>query len=380
MVGMGMVVPFLPFYIRQLGITDPDQVELWSGFVFAGPFFTSLFMTPIWGSLADRFGRKKMVIRALIGLTLSQILIGVSETIHQLFFFRLLQGAISGFIPAALALVSASSPSERSSYAIGILQTATSTGTVVGPLIGGIIADAFSFRIVFFITAGLCFLATIAVIVFVKETFHSSNKKELVILKNFKFAIYNYRIRYLLFSILTVQTSIAMTQPIFSLFIESFPNNQTHIATIAGVMFGITGVANAIAAPFWGKKNDSKKNATPIIVALIITSTAFGIHIVINSIKLLLPIRVMLGVGMAGTIPSFYSLINKEIPDEKKGGIMSIASSFTVAGNILGPVLSSLLLFFISINQVFLVASLFVVVILIINLNYIKTKSGKIPN
>src|SRR3989304_5661176 len=110
MMGMNLVVPFLPFFIRELGVTEPAELARWSGLVFSGPFVLSFIATPIWGNLGDRYGRKIMVVRAIFGLAISQALIGLSQNVEMLFFFRMLQGAISGFIAAALALVSANTP------------------------------------------------------------------------------------------------------------------------------------------------------------------------------------------------------------------------------------------------------------------------------
>src|SRR5436309_6951838 len=104
MIGMNLVVPFLPFFIRQLGVTDQTELSRWSGMVFSGPFILSFIATPIWGTLGDRYGRKIMVVRAIFGLATSQVLIGFSQNVYQLFFFRVVQGAISGFIASALAL------------------------------------------------------------------------------------------------------------------------------------------------------------------------------------------------------------------------------------------------------------------------------------
>ena len=108
MVGMSMVVPFLPLYIRDLGVTEQVEVERWSGLAFAGPFILSFFLTPLWGMMGDRYGKKAMVLRAIVGLSLSQFLIGMSQDVYQLILFRMFQGAASGFIPASLALVSSS--------------------------------------------------------------------------------------------------------------------------------------------------------------------------------------------------------------------------------------------------------------------------------
>jgi DHA1 family multidrug resistance protein-like MFS transporter len=136
MVGMNLVVPFLPFYIRDLGVSDPDELARWSGLVFAGPFFLSFVATPLWGALGDRYGRKMMVVRALFGLALSQALIGLSQNVIQLFLFRILQGGISGFIAASLALVSTSTPRQHTGYALGLMQSSSAGGMVLGPFVG----------------------------------------------------------------------------------------------------------------------------------------------------------------------------------------------------------------------------------------------------
>lgn len=150
MVGMSSVVPFLPLYIRELGVTTIEETSKWSGLVFAGPFFVSLFLSSIWGNLGDKYGRKIMTIRATFGLATAQVLIGFSQDINQLFLFRMLQGGLSGFLPAAMALIASNTPEEKTGYSLGVLQSSTAAGTVLGPLLGGVIADLISFRAVFF--------------------------------------------------------------------------------------------------------------------------------------------------------------------------------------------------------------------------------------
>jgi len=129
------------FFIRQLGVTDHNELARWSGVVFAGPFLTAFIATPLWGNLGDTFGRKLMVVRTMIGLGLSQIFVGFSQNVWQLFLFRIHQGAISGFIASTLALVSTSTPKEKTGYALGLLHSATAGGTVLGPALGGFLAD-----------------------------------------------------------------------------------------------------------------------------------------------------------------------------------------------------------------------------------------------
>ncbi|MGB6123459.1 MAG: MFS transporter [Bacteroidota bacterium] len=169
MVGMNLVVPFLPFYIRELGVSDPQQLARWSGLVFAGPFFISFFAIPLWGTLGDRYGRKAMVVRAIFGLGLSQALIGLAQTPLQLLLFRMVQGGISGFIASSLALVSTTTPRNRIGYALGFMQSSTAAGMVLGPFVGGLLADLIGYREIFFVTATLCFTGGVVVWANVRE-------------------------------------------------------------------------------------------------------------------------------------------------------------------------------------------------------------------
>ena len=141
MLGMNLVVPFLPFFVRELGVSE-GEVAFWSGAAFSGTFLSAFFATPFWGSLGDRYGRKVMVVRALFGLAVSQVLVGLSQDVYQLVLFRLLQGGISGFIASSLALVSTNTPKNRIGYALGVLQSSTASGMVLGPFVGGLLADS----------------------------------------------------------------------------------------------------------------------------------------------------------------------------------------------------------------------------------------------
>lgn len=353
-----MVIPFLPFYIRELGITNQDELEHWSGIVFSGPFILSFILTPVWGMLGDRFGKKTMVMRAIFGLAVSQLLIGFSANVVQLFIFRMVQGAISGFIASSLALVSSSTPKERSGYAIGILQTSISSGTVIGPFIGGIISDMTSYRTVFFVTSVLCFISGILVFIIVKEPERTAVKKIYTVAENYRYVFGKSEILTAMISITFIQISITIAQPVFALFVESITKGTEYISTLTGAIFGTLGIFSVISSPWWGRRNDTKSFKKNIIIAITGAGLAYCLHTFITNPFLLFPVRAFLGFCIGGIIPVLYAYINKNISDERKGGVMGIASSFTLFGNLVGPLLCTLLLLKLPLNYIFLIAGL----------------------
>jgi DHA1 family multidrug resistance protein-like MFS transporter len=358
MVGMSMVIPFLPFYIRELGVTDQASLERWSGIVFSGPFILSFILTPIWGALGDRFGKKAMVLRAVFGLCISQVLIGLSQDVYQLFIFRMVQGGISGFIASSLALVSSSTPRERSGYAIGILQTSIASGTVIGPFLGGFLSDITSYKDVFFITAALCFVSGILVLVNVKEPPKTEAKKAHSVIDNYRFIFQQKYLQVAMISILLIQAAIMMSQPIFALFIEQKAGDSKYLSTLTGALFGITGIFSVISSPWWGKRNDIKNIKKNLIIAVSCAGLAFSLHSIITDPYQLIPIRAFLGLSIGGIVPVLYAYINKNISDERKSGIMGIASSFTLLGNLIGPLLCTLLTYKVSIDYIFVITGL----------------------
>jgi len=339
MIGMNMVVPFLPFYVRDLGVSTHEDVVRWSGLVFSGPFLFSFFLTPVWGNLGDRYGRKLMVVRAIFGLALSQILVGLSQNVEMLFFFRMLQGALSGFVPAALALVSANTPKENSGYALGLLQTATASGVVIGPVVGGPLADALGYRLTFFIVAALCLVAGLLIVRLVKDEPVRANEIESwpMLLSNYRHAFRSRRIRLALGIIFLSQMAVLMIQPIFALYIESLEPNKDYLATIAGAIFSVAGIFMVISSPWWGKRNDVGGYRTNLIIAITGTAIAYAAQGLVTQSYQLIFLRALQGFCMGGILPTLYSYISKNSSLLRRGGIMGIAASFTILANMVGP-------------------------------------------
>lgn len=361
MIGMSMVIPFLPLYVKELGVTDPAELKRWSGLVVSGVFITAFIATPFWGWLGDKIGKKKMVIRAVFGLAISQFLIGLSQDVVQLFIFRMVQGALSGFIAASLALVSTNTPKEKSGYALGILASSTAAGNVLGPFVGGLLADAFGYRNVFFITSLLCSISGVLVIIFVKEV---ANGKEGItnFFENYKFVFAGPKLRFGMFNLVLAAASISMIQPMFALFVSHRISGTAYLATITGGVFAVMGLFQVISSPLWGRRNDKNGIKKNLIFALAGAGVGYAAHVVVSGLWELIPIRAFLGFCIGGVLPSLYSLINKNTPIERKGGVMGIASSFTLFGSLIGPISSGYIASFTSIEFVFIVSGLLMII------------------
>jgi len=255
--GLTMVMPFLPLYIRELGITGREAIKLWSGFIYAAPFMISVFMQPLWGIMGDRYGRKPMVVRGMLGLAAAFFLMGFSHTVFQLLVFRFFQGVFSGFAAPSLALQASCTPEDRMGQALGTLQSAQVTGFIVGPLLGGLLSHLMGYRPIFFWTGACCLTGALIVVGFVREEFIKKGEKKGSRLRQNLLDVYrSANLRTMLVLLIMVQVSIQIVTPFLSLYVEYLKVSPDRVGLMTGLVFGITGVTNALTTPFWGKRAD----------------------------------------------------------------------------------------------------------------------------
>ncbi len=372
MIGMSAIVPFLPLFVRELGVTNLDETAYWSGLVFAGPFFISFFLTPIWGNLGDRYGRKMMTVRAVLGLAIAQVLVGFSQNVTQLFIARLVQGLLSGFLPAAMALVAANTPKEKTGYALGLLQSATAAGTVLGPLVGGLFSDLIGFRGVFFIVAGILTITGLAVIMFVTEEKNNNEKNEHTFIDNWKYLLRDEKLLLPAIMIMITAFGVSFIRPTFVLYIETFSISSKFLPTITGALYSIVGVFSIISAAWWGKQVEKTGIAKNIIYASLLTGTMYLAHSIVYDIYFLIPIRILLGFGYGALPPLLFTAISNNVALERKGGVLGVGSSFQILGNMIGPVLGGFSAGMVGLRLSFIVTGVFFLLITLISFVKIK--------
>jgi DHA1 family multidrug resistance protein-like MFS transporter len=341
MIGMNACLPFLPLYVRVLGVTDFADAQRWTGFVYAGAFLLSIFTVPLWGALGDKYGKKLMIVRAIFGLTLAMFLMGFAQNVWQLFFLRVFQGGVSGFIAASLSLVSSTTPIHKRGYAMSLMQTSISAGTVVGPLIGGVMTDMFGVRSLFYVVSGLCFISGVVVVRYVREDRTNADVHEETpsVIDNLRFAWNTPLLRSLMLCVVLVQAGTSFTPSIMAYFLESKGAPPSTLATITGVVVGIVGVLTVMVAPRWGKLSDRHGFAWTLVRILPWLGVATLAQGFIPSYEWIFPLRVALGVFGGAVIPTLFTALSKNAPSERNGGMIGLASSATLVGGLFAPIL-----------------------------------------
>jgi len=356
--GLSMVMPFLPFYLKELGVTDPDSVKIWSGLVFSAPFMISALMQPLWGVLGDRYGRKPMVVRAMMALGTANIVMGFAQTAPQLLILRLLQGLLSGFVAPSLALLASCTPQDRTGQAIGTIQSSLVTGMIVGPLLGGFLAHFFGYRLLFFGTGICCLAASLVVIIFVEEQFAAAGgKKRSGLGQNLRFVFANAELRFLFLLLVVLQVSIHIVGPFLSLYIEFLAFPADYIAMMTGAVFGIAGVTHALSAPIWGRRADRVGFRRILRYAVGGAALFYLPQAFVTDAYQLLALRAGVGIFVGGIMPTILTIVQKSTPDQTRGGIYGIFQSGLLLGTMGGPLIGGFLSASLGLRAIFLLTT-----------------------
>lgn len=348
MSGMTMIVPFLPLYLQQdLGMTDPHQVSTWAGIIFAGNFVTAFIFQPIWGGVADRYGRKMMLLRSGFGMAIVIVLMGFATSAWQLLALRMLNGVISGYVPAAVALMSTNTPKQKMGFALGTLQSGAVAGSILGPFIGGLLADAVGFRSIFYITGALLVLGSVLSWIFVKEKFDASEaakKPKTSIMKAWADLRHIKQLPALYAVTLMIQFAMQSSLPLMPLFVAELLNGRTeNLAFLAGFVSSITGFSNMIASPLLGKWSDRIGSEKILFICLIGSGLSFIPQALVSSVWQLFIARFFLGIFLGGLLPTVNTLIRKYTPSGMESRSFSFNASFLSLGNMIGPVFGGLI-------------------------------------
>lgn len=357
---ISLVMPFIPVYVEQLG-TPKDQIELFSGLAISVTAFASAVVAPIWGNLADRKGRKLMMIRAAAGMTLTMGSLAFVPNAYWLLIMRFWNGILSGYIPNATAMIASQAPREKSGWALGTLSTGAIAGNLIGPSMGGALAQWFGMENVFLITGALLMITTVLTIFLVKEDFHPIEKKDLISTKEIFSKMDHLSILIGLFiTTLILQIGITTISPILTLYIRELSGSTENILFVSGLIVSIAGVSAVFSSPKLGKLGDKIGNQKVLIGGLILSFCCYLLMAFVTTPLQLGILRFILGFSTGALMPSVNTLISKITPQEGVSRIYSYNQMFSNFGQVLGPMLGSTVAHAYNYSAVFIVTSLFV--------------------
>ncbi|WP_446028957.1 multidrug efflux MFS transporter [Lelliottia amnigena] len=340
---ISQILPFLPLYVSQLGVSSHEALSMWSGLTFSITFLVSAIVSPMWGSLADRKGRKLMLLRASLGMAIAILLQAYATNVWQLFLLRGLMGLTSGYIPNAMALVASQVPRERSGWAINTLSTAQISGVIGGPLMGGFLADHVGLRAVFFITALLLMVSFLVTFFLIKEGVRPTISKAERLSGKAVFATLPYPglMISLFVTTMVIQLCNGSIGPILTLFIKSMAPDSNNIAFLSGMIAAVPGVSALMSAPKLGKLGDRIGTARILMATLIFAVVLFFAMSFVTSPFQLGVLRFLLGFADGAMLPAVQTLLVKYSSDQVTGRIFGYNQSFMYLGNVIGPLIGA---------------------------------------
>ena len=355
-----MIIPFLPIYLLELGVSK-DDVALWSGLVFGITFLIAGIMAPIWGKIADNKGKKRMALRAGFAIAVSYFLIGLVTDQYQLLLGRAFVGFANGFYPAAMTMVSLSVDEKRVGRALGIFQMGLILGNVIGPFLGGAIESVVGMRPVFYVSGIAVFIATLAVLFFVKEPRIASKKIEdttatkqkTSLREDFKAVSEKPVLVRLLWIFFFMQCAIMMLQPILALYVGDMQGTMEGAAIISGSILSIGGLAGALTTNLWVRIGERRGYFRTISYCMI----GSGIVLLLQSLPVGIwwfgVLQVLIGSCIVGINPSLSAAVTLNTEPGFRGRMFGMTTTAQQFGSMVGPVFASLVSTYIGISYVF---------------------------
>ena len=341
-VGFQFFSPFLPLYVIELGVTDPTRVALWSGVLTAVTPAVSGLLGPLWGRLADRVGRKMMMIRSLVGFVIIVAAMGLVTSVTQLLILRVLQGVIAGFSVFAMALASVSCPKDKVPVAIGRVQGAQLLSVAVGPAAGGYVASHFGLRYAFFVTAGMCAIALVGLILLFNESRprdagdtgpareRSFTLRDVLGLRGFPLVLG------LLFIGQFIDRGLSLLVP---LKVATLPD-VTRIAATSGEIISLAAICATGSALAAGRLAQRWPPERLLLIGLLVGGLPCALMALAPGWQSLMLLRCLTGLCLGGALTLAYSLGGMLVSSERRGAAFGWLALSVQVGTAASPLVS----------------------------------------
>lgn len=358
--GFAVSMPVIPLYLQDLGVSDPGALKIWSGLIQSSAGLTLAIFAPLWGSLADRYGRRLMLLRAMLGGAIIVALMAFAVHPWQILVLRTLQGCVTGTVAAATVLTAATAPRTQVALALGLLQTGVSLGNSLGPLIGGVVSDFLGRRASFLATGVILALAGLILLRGVADDTPRIGEPGAVpksLVPDFG-AVFRSPVLVSLMAVqFAVQAANSIATPILPLFIQDLVPDTRLIGSATGMVLGAGAASAALAAVLVGRFAARLGYGTTLIICMAAGAAAtMPQAFVSNPIQLAL-LRALSMFFVGGSVPVANALIAVSSDKDKQGSVYGISSSVASAGGALGPMIGSVSAALLGFRAVFLVTA-----------------------
>ncbi len=341
--GHTLAMPFLPLYIRELGVTDVGNIALWTGGTLGVSPAIAALTGPLWGRVGDRFGYKVLVQRSLISFIVVMTAMAYVTRPWHLFALRALQGFFAGYGPLTLSMAALSAPREKMATAIGTVQTAQRLGPALGPVIGGLLAPAVGLRNAFIVAAGIYVVALVMITTMYREPPRTPRTAEgrrrtpfasILAFENFLLVML------VLFGLQLVDRSFG---PVLPLHLGLLGYAAPEVPVVAGILFSALAFAGALGNQLSARFLQSHSPRTVIAWATLMAAAALALFTVSASMWSLVPCMAVVGLGIGTSTTTAFAAGGVVIPKDVHATAFGFLTSASLIGVALGPVLSGLL-------------------------------------
>ena len=359
--GFTVLSPVMPLFLPELGVHGDAAIDLWAGILASITPFIAAFVSPFWGRVADRRGRKVMVLRSCFAIGLFTFLMALAANEWQFLGLRALMGVFAGFNAATISLVASQVPPGRLGYSLGWLSTGQLVGTLIGPLLGGGIADLTgSYRAPFVFTGFVCVACGAFAWLLVQERFAppKGGAARAPLWRSFAILSRSPGLVPLFVVLLLAQFGVQAVQPVITLYVAQLTGPVTGLATLGGLAFSITGVADLIASPFLGRRSDILGYRRVLLISLAGAALASAPQAFVPNYWSFVAARFGLGLFVGGILPTANALVGCLAPPGDRGTIYGITASAMFLGQSFGPLSGGAIAATLGLHWVFLVTAI----------------------
>jgi len=356
--GFSFALPFAPFYLQELGVTDEVQIRVWAGAFGASAGVTMALMTPFWGYLADRVGRKLMTLRATLGGTLVLLGMGLAISPQMLLMFRTLQGVFTGTITAYLTLVVSTTPKAQMGVAIGLMNAAVFLGNSTSPLLGGFFAEFLGYRPIFFIAAGLISLSFCISLICVQEDFTPGPQKAFSFFTDTRDMLLHPGVLPIVGMLFLASAARMLQVPMLPLLVQHLLVSDQGVALRAGIVLSAAGVAAVLAGIIFGALTNRR---SPLVLGMLCAVLGSGFvsgMVVVDKIWQLTIFNFLCAFFSGGLDPILKVLLTRLVPAETRGAAFGLVGSARALGWSLGAFSGGLLAAAFGLRSVFVASAL----------------------